>query len=501
MNSSLVSQQAAAKELLRRRRARTSLVDFSRYTHDGYIPTDHHFQIAEKLEAVARGEIKRLMIFMPPRHGKSELASRRFPAWYLGNYPERSIIAASYNSDLAGDFGRDVRNIINATEYKSLFNVALAEDSRAAGRWHTDKGGGYVAAGVGTAITGRGAHILLIDDPFKDRESADSEIIREKTYKWYLSTAYTRLEGSITEQDPDDLWRETTVDADPFEGGIVIIQTRWHEDDLAGRLLLDMKNGADQFDVLSLPAIDKAGKALWPGKYPIARLQQIKKALPNRDWEALYQQEPTPDEGILFKRGWFKRFRLGDEPTCTNYLSSDYAVTKDDGDYTELSIWGVDAADDLYARAWWSGQETSDVWIETALDLIQKHQPSAALGETGVIRRAIEPQLNKRSRERQVYFRQVWITRSGDKVAMARPFQARASMGKVYIPYGEWGDRVINQLCAFPAGTYDDAVDNCSLIGLHLDATYSPGTNESETTKKKDPYGFDEEDVDNWKTS
>lgn len=155
---------------------------------------------------------------MPPRHGKSELASRRFPAWYLGRHPDKQIIAASYNSELASDFGREVRNIVASPEYSKLFAVSLAQDSKAANRWHTDKGGMYVAAGVGTAITGRGAHIGLIDDPFKDQEEADSEVIRDKVYNWYTSTFYTRLMPG---------------------GGIALIQTRWHDDDLAGRLLND----------------------------------------------------------------------------------------------------------------------------------------------------------------------------------------------------------------------------------------------------------------------
>lgn len=444
------------------------------------------------------------MIFMPPRHGKSELASRRFPAWFMGIHPERSVIAASYNSELANDFGREVRNIVASQEYSRLFDVSLAEDSKAQGRWHTSKGGSYVAAGVGTAITGRGAHILLIDDPLKDRESADSEIIRRKTYQWYLSTAYTRLESTLTEQDSDELWRKAAYDAEPFDGGVVIIQTRWHEDDLSGRLLEDAKRGGDKFEVLSLPAISDSGEALWPAKYPIEKLKAIKSAISvvsPREWDALYQQTPKPDEGIFFKREWFKRFHLGSEPTTSDYLSSDYAVTEGDGDFTELSIWGLDAADDLYAKAWWYEQATSDVWIEAALDLIQKHKPMVALGESGVIRRAIEPQLNRRARERGVYFRQEWIVRSGDKAAMARPFQARAAMGKVYIPYGEWGDRLVNQLCGFPAGTYDDAVDNCALIGLYLDETFGPSIPETPPEPERDAWGRETFNESDWMTT
>lgn len=495
MKSLQPSQQEAARELLRRRRARKNLVDFARYTNRDYIPANHHHLICEKLEAVADGRIKRLMIFMPPRHGKSELASRRFPAWFLGNYPKRSIIAASYNSELAGDFGRDVRNIVGSKEYSSLFDVKLAADSKAAGRWHTDSNGGYVAAGVGTAITGRGAHILLIDDPFKDRESADSEIIREKTYKWYLSTAYTRLEGSITEQDSDDLWndqKQAMEEGEAFDGAIVIIQTRWHEDDLSGRLLEDMKNGADEWDVLSLPAIDDNGNALWPEKYPIERLNGIKSALTRvsmRDWESLYQQRPKPDEGTFFRREWFKRFSLGDEPKVNKYQSTDFAVTDGGGDFTELGIIGLCPDFDLWCLDWWHGQTSSDVWVEEQLKQIKLHSPLASFGETGVIRRSVEPLVKMMSRQERIYPRLEWITRTGDKPSMARAFQGMAANGKVHIPYTDWGNRIIEQLVAFPAGKHDDAVDVLALFAMAIQSAHPAIINKPQESDPVDLWG------------
>ena len=190
--TSHISPQQAATELLARRQARKSLIGFTEYTFEDYQTAAHHRQIAEALEAVERGDIDRLMIAMPPRHGKSELASKRFPAWYLGRNPKGQIIAASYNSDLATDFGRGVRNIVGDRRYSNIFATGLQPDSRAANRWNTDAGGVYVAAGVGTAVTGRGADVLLIDDPIKDREEADSENQRDKVWDWYTSTAYTR---------------------------------------------------------------------------------------------------------------------------------------------------------------------------------------------------------------------------------------------------------------------------------------------------------------------
>ena len=176
--------------MLKRRKARQSLIDFTTYTFPQYAPAEHHKLIADKLEAVERGDIQRLMIFMPPRHGKSELATKRFPAWFLGRNPDKQIIQASYNSELARDFGRQVRNIFQERKFSNLFSdVELAQDSKAADRWNTNLGGAYVAAGVGTAVTGRGADILIIDDPLKDREEAESETRRDTVWNWYTSTA------------------------------------------------------------------------------------------------------------------------------------------------------------------------------------------------------------------------------------------------------------------------------------------------------------------------
>ena len=506
-----ISPQEAASELLKRRRARGNLVDFSRYSMFGYIPSDHHHEICKKLEAVERGEIKRLMIFMPPRHGKSELASRRFPAWFLGKNPKKSIIAASYNSELAGDFGREVRNIVNSPEYSNLYSNKLAADSQAAGRWHTDEGGGYVAAGVGTAITGRGAHVLLIDDPFKDRESADSQLIRDKTYKWYLSTAYTRLEGTITERDEDDLWndhQEAIEEGEAFDGAIILIQTRWHEDDLAGRLLEDMKNGADQWDVLSLPAIKDEHKeyeeALWPGKYPLKRLQSIRKALTERDWTALYQQNPTPDEGIYFTRESFRWYdKLPDH--LTYYGGGDYAVSKDTGDFSEMGIFGVAPNDNIYIADWWGKQESTNVVIETMLDLVLKWNVCMWGAETGVIRKAIEPFLELRMRQKRAFTILEWIpTMANNKEAGARTFQALADSGLIYLPTGEqWALDLVNQLVSFPSGVFDDKVDACTNFARMINNVWAANPSESREPKPVDRYdkAFNDEDNgdDSWK--
>jgi predicted phage terminase large subunit-like protein len=456
------SRQAAASELLARRKARAGLLAFTQYTNPAYAAAPHHALIAQKLEAVERGEIKRLMIAMPPRHGKSELASRRFPAWFMGRNADKQIIAASYNSDLANDFGREVRNIVDAPEFRALFDVTLAQDSKAANRWHTNTGGMYVAAGVGTAITGRGADILLIDDPFKDREEADSELRRQRVWDWYTSTAYTRLMPG---------------------GAVIVINTRWHDDDLSGRLIYEQDKGGDKWDVLSLPAIGEDGQPLWPEWYPLERLEQIRGVLPARDWNALYQQNPIPDDGDYFKGDWFGEYEVLPANLKT-YGASDYAVTDAGGDYTEQGVAGVDAVGNLYVLDWWKKQATSDVWIEAQCDLIVKHQPAAWFGEAGPIRRAVEPFLMRRMNERQAYCRLEWLASIADKPTRARTIQGMASMGKVFLPKNApWKGDLMNQLMRFPAGKHDDGVDVLSLFGRGLQMMGKPSTGGYDFTK------------------
>lgn len=446
-----LSPQEAAKELLERRKARRGLLDFVQYVRPWYAASDHHRLIASKLEAVERGEIKRLIINMPPRHGKSEIGSRCFPAWFLGRNPDKYIIAASYNADLANDFGRDVRNIVNAPEYQNVFDVELAQDSKAANRWHTDKGGMYVAAGVGTAVTGRGAHILLIDDPFKDRKEADSENRRADVWDWYTSTAYTRLMPG---------------------GAIVLIQTRWHDDDLAGRLIAEQERG-DKWEVLSLKAIED-GQPLWPEWYPLDALEGIRNVLPARDWNSLYQQDPIPDDGDYFKSDWFGEYDELPE-NVYKYGASDYAVTGDGGDFTEHGVFAVDSQDNIYIVDWWFKQATSDVWIEAQCDMINRHEPMLWIGESGPIRRAVEPFLIQRMEQRKAFCRLEWMASISDKPTRARGFQAKASMGKVFFPKNApWKGHVLNQLLRFPAGKHDDGVDVCSLIGRAGDLIMRP---------------------------
>jgi predicted phage terminase large subunit-like protein len=438
-----------AQEREQRLAARRGLIGFTEYTNPRYRPAPHHHRIAEHLEALERGDINRLMVFMPPRHGKSELASRRFPGWYLGRHPDREIIAAGYGEQFAAEFGREVRNIVAGRDFARAFpGVRLAEDSQAAGRWHTQAGGAYRAAGVGSGITGRGAHLFVIDDPIKGFEEAESEIIRDKVWHWYLSDAYTRLMPT---------------------NAVVLIQTRWHWDDLAGRLLNEEAAGGDKWTVLEMPAINAKGEALWPDWYPIERLEQIRTVQGPRNWNALYQQKPTPDEGGYFERKWFRYYDQAPDHLQT-YGASDYAVTADGGDWTVHLVVGIDPQDDIYLLDLWREQSAADVWIDTYLSLADKHKPHMWAAEKGQIEKAVGPFIGKRQQELNIYQALKGYASSTDKPTRARSLQARMANGKIYFPRGApWLAGLEAELLQFPAGAHDDQVDALGLIGRMLD--------------------------------
>src|SRR6266566_2467317 len=288
----------------------------------------HHELIVSKLEAVERGQISRLMIFLPPRHGKSLITSTIFPAWYLGRRPNRHIIFDTYGQELSDDFGRRVRNFVIDPIHQAIFpDCRFAEDSTAAHRFNTVKGGAYYAVGRGGPITGRGAHLLLIDDPIKDRDEANSETIRKSLHEWFASVAYTRLMPG---------------------GAIIIIQTRWHEDDLAGWLLRD--HVSENWDVLSLPAIAEKdesfrgeGESLWPERFPLDSLNRIRETVGGAVWASLYQQRPAAAEGSIFKRNWWQFFAPSLAIPFSRVVQSwDTAFKKGaENDFSVCTTWGV----------------------------------------------------------------------------------------------------------------------------------------------------------------
>ena len=326
---------------IRKALARSCLAAFVRYTMPGYRMGWVHEEICSELDAfladVVAGRSPRLMLTMPPRHGKSELASRRFPAYALGRYPDLSVISTSYAADLSSRMNRDVQRVIDSPEYRELFpgTALYGKNIRTVGNGSyirnsdifevVGHAGCYRSAGVGGGITGMGGHIVIVDDPFKDRASADSPTIRQNVWDWYTSTLYTRLAPG---------------------GGVLIINTRWHMADLSGRLLEAAARGeGDHWRVVDFPAIAtadephrKAGEALHPERYPLSQLLAIKKALGTRDWEALYQQRPTPDGGAIFKSEWLRFWLPKDLPEQFDQLLISWDMTFKDGDDTDFVV-------------------------------------------------------------------------------------------------------------------------------------------------------------------
>lgn len=442
--------------------AHSRLIAYAAYQWPGYQDAAHHRLIARKLEQVERGEIDRLMIFMPPRHGKSMLASEFFPAWYLGRNPGHYVVAATYAQDLADDFGRKVRNQIQGEAFQAVFpGVSLKAGSASVKRFHvegpqdavsTAQAGAYFAVGVGGPLTGRGAHLLLIDDPVKNREEADSEVIRRRMRDWYTSTAYTRLMPG---------------------GRVVVIQTRWHDDDLSGWLLRE--HGHEGWDVLELPALAPSGAALWPEQYPAERLERIKQAVGPRDWSALYQQQPTPDTGDYFRREWLRpAHELPPRATLRIYGGSDYAVTKDGGDYTVHAVVGIDPDGRMYLLDLWRKQAASDEWVEAWCDLVLKWKPLEWAEETGQIKAGVGPFLERRQRERQAYCARSQFPTRGDKAVRAQSIRGRMALDGLYIPAAApWRAEFESEMLRFPAGVHDDQVDALGLVGQLLDRILS----------------------------
>ena len=422
------------------------------------------------------------MLLLPPQHGKSHIASRRYPAFTLGRDPRHDIISASATSTLAEEFGRDVRNLLATTEYRALFGTTLAEDSQAAGHWKTQEGGSYYAVGIGGALMGRGATRLIIDDPFATMADAQSENARERVWDWYVGTAYNRVRP---------------------KGAIVLIQHRMHEDDLAGRLIERHKAGGDKWEIVLLPAI-KDGNAAWPERYDIPALERIRANTAPLHWSALYQQNPMPEEGTFFKSDTLP-FVDKAPANVHKYTSGDFAVTEDGGDWTDIATHGYAPDGTLYlAVEGWCGQTSADKWFENLIDQFARHKPFCFFGEGGPIRRSIEPFLIRRMRERKTNCRLEWLPAIADKPTMARPLQAMACMGKVKIVDSEYGQRLKRALLNFPAGRVDDPVDMAGLMARAIDQAHPAVVAATDPQKlPTDSYSklFEEHEPKAWKTA
>jgi predicted phage terminase large subunit-like protein len=479
---SSITPHQVATELLRRTEAATDLISFTEYTFPRYRTAQHHRKIAGQLERVERGEIDRLMLLVPPRHGKSELASIRLPAWYLGRQPHKQFLSVSATDALASDFGRSVRNTISSAEYRAIFETTLAEDSQAKGKWHTSAGGIYYARGIGGSVLGRGGDVVLIDDPFGSMQEAQSELERKNVWDWYTGTAYNRLMPG---------------------GAIVVINHRMHEDDLCGRLLAQQAAGGDRWEVVELPAIDDEGEALWPEAYPLEALHRIRKNSQARFWSALYQQRPAPEDGDYFKAEWLKPYdRPPAKETLRVYGGSDYAVTADGGDFTVHAVVGLDPEGRMYLLDLWRKQSASDVWIEAFCDLVIEHKPIGWAEEQGQIKAGVGPYLDRRQRERKAYCARETFPTRGDKAVRAQSIRGRMAQEGLYVPTkADWYPALRSELLSFPAGKHDDQVDALGLVGQLLDKMTTGTKPRAEKPKPRDKYNRDrDDDFSSWKT-
>lgn len=460
MNQESLSAELHLLETLQHRRViRRSLTEYAR--HKGFNPAKHHRFIIEQIEAFLASDDEVLLLFAPPGSAKSTYVSNLFPPHYLAQYPGHSILAATHSVEFAQRWGRKCRNDVALDGH--VLGIALAGDSTAADRWALTTGGEYYGVGAGVGISGFRADLGLADDLFGSREDAYSETVRKKRWDWYTDDFSARLKPHAKR---------------------ILMNTRWHPEDVAGRIQQQIESGAVKGRIISLPAIAEAndslgreiGEPLWNDDpnwdYP-SYLRSRKAEISPMMWSALFQQRPAPEEGSFFQRGWFKRFSDNQRPAFLHvYGSSDYAVTEDGGDYTIHRVWGVDAGGDIWLLAGWRGQSTADVWIERLIDLIISHKPLAWFGEGGVIAKAIEPMLRRRMTERKTGCRLEWLPSIHDKPTRARGFQARAAMGRVHLPEGIEGDMILDEYLHFPAGKHDDEVDTASLIGRALDDTH-----------------------------
>jgi predicted phage terminase large subunit-like protein len=430
--------------------AKDNFMTFVNYVWPNFIHGRHHVKMARAFERVANGECKRLIINMPPRHTKSEFASYLLPAWFLGKYPEKKVIQTSHTAELAVGFGRKVRNLVDSDVYKDVFPaVALQSDSKAAGRWATNKGGDYFAIGIGGAVTGKGADILIIDDPHSEQEAALSETnpeIYDKTYEWYTSGPRQRLQPG---------------------GAIVVVMTRWSKRDLTGQVIkaAAQRDGED-WEVIEFPAILPSGKPLWPEFWPLPQLEALKNELPNGKWMAQYQQEPTSDVNAIIKREWWKIWEKEDPPHCEFLIQSwDTAFLKTQrSDYSACTTWGVfyktddtglQQANIILLNAFKRRMEFPEL-KQRALEEWKDWEPDALIVEA----KASGQPLIFELRAMGIPVQEFSPSKGNDKIARLNAVADMFASGMVWVPNTYWAEELMEEVASFPSGEHDDLVDS-----------------------------------------
>jgi predicted phage terminase large subunit-like protein len=430
-------------------RCRDGFMPFVTSMWSAFIAGRHHKIMADAFERVANGELKRLIINMPPRHTKSEFASYLFPAWFLGKYPEKKIIQTAHTAELATGFGRKVRNLVNSADYQEIFKTKLSSDSKAAGRWNTSKGGDYFAIGVGGAVTGKGADILIIDDPHSEQEAMQGNPeVYDRVYEWYSSGPRQRLQPG---------------------GSIIIVMTRWSKRDLTGQILQNsIKREGDEWEVIEFPALLPSGNPLWEEFWSKKELEAIKAEIPVGKWEAQYQQNPTSEEGAIIKREMWKIWEKETPPPCDYLIQSwDTAFEKNSrADYSACTTWGV------FYHADDTGTEVANIILldafkqrmefpelkKKAYELYKEWNPDSLIIE----KKAAGAPLIYELRQIGIPLSEYTPNKGSDKIARVNAISDLFASGYVWCPDTRWAEEVMEECASFPNGEHDDIVDSTS---------------------------------------
>ena len=427
-------------------KAKDDFISFVKCMWPDFIEGSHHRHIADKFNKLATGEITRLIVNMPPRHTKSEFASFLLPAWMVGREPRLKIIQATHTGELAVRFGRKAKNLIDSEDYGKIFKTRLQEDSKAAGRWETAQGGEYFAAGVGGAITGRGADLLIIDDPHSEQDALSPTAL-ESAYEWYTSGPRQRLQPG---------------------GKIVLVMTRWSNKDLTGKLIQNQKEAkADQWHVVEFPAIMNHGSnkasPVWPEYWKLEELEGVKASISVQKWNAQYMQNPTSEEGAIIKREWWRRWDHDWIPALKHVIQSyDTAFgKKQTSDYSAITTWGVfylndDSPATLILLDAKKGRYDFPELKQIAMEQYKYWDPDTIVVEAKASGQPLTDELRKMGIPVVNYS----PSKGNDKHTRVNAVAPLFESGMIYAPNQEFAEEVIEECAAFPFGDHDDLVDS-----------------------------------------